>query len=280
MKIVWVGQKDSFTLVELLIVIGILAVLTAAVIIALNPAEYLKQARDAQRVQNLSSLNKALSTLEAIDPSVDLGTASTVYVSVPDSSATCANLGLPSLPDGWSYAYVASSTLYDVDGTGWIPVNFASNGALALSALPIDPTNSTSSDLYYTYTPGGSWVLTAGVESSKYQAIALEISKNVNDRYQLGTDASLVSETVYGGAAEVVAIDTPSVTTSAASDTAYGYTTATVNGTVNPNGNATAYWFEYGTSLSYGSSTDVQSAGSGSEAISASSSLTGLTGGA
>ena len=160
-----------------------------------------------------------------------------------------------------------------------MPVNFASSGALSVGALPIDPTNTTSTDLFYTYTPGGSWALTAGVESSKYQAIALGVSQNINDRYQLWTNTSLVATTVYGGATEPELIDAPTVVTSVASDTAYGYSAVTANGTVNPNGNATTYWFEYGTTLSYGSSTSPQSAGSGSEAVAAQASLTGLSGG-
>ncbi|MDD4931154.1 MAG: prepilin-type N-terminal cleavage/methylation domain-containing protein, partial [Candidatus Colwellbacteria bacterium] len=43
----------SFTLVELLIVIAILAVLAAAVVVVLNPAELLAQARDSQRSTDL-----------------------------------------------------------------------------------------------------------------------------------------------------------------------------------------------------------------------------------
>ncbi|MDD4819148.1 MAG: prepilin-type N-terminal cleavage/methylation domain-containing protein, partial [Candidatus Colwellbacteria bacterium] len=39
------NKKTAFTLVELLIVIAILAVLAAAVVIVLNPAELLAQAR-------------------------------------------------------------------------------------------------------------------------------------------------------------------------------------------------------------------------------------------
>ncbi|KKT22626.1 MAG: hypothetical protein UW08_C0005G0001, partial [Parcubacteria group bacterium GW2011_GWB1_43_8b] len=53
------GRSDSsFTLVELLIVIGILAVLTTAVILAINPLEYLKQARDTTRISDLDSIDK------------------------------------------------------------------------------------------------------------------------------------------------------------------------------------------------------------------------------
>ena len=50
------------------------------------------------------------------------------------------------------------------------------------------------------------------------------------------------------------------------------------NGTVNPNGNATTSWFEYGTSstLSSYSSTTAQSSGSGTTAVAVTSNLTGL----
>ncbi|MFA6494844.1 MAG: type II secretion system protein, partial [Candidatus Paceibacterota bacterium] len=41
----------SFTLIELLIVIGILAILVAAIVITLNPAQLLAQARDSKRQQ-------------------------------------------------------------------------------------------------------------------------------------------------------------------------------------------------------------------------------------
>jgi hypothetical protein len=54
-----------------------------------------------------------------------------------------------------------------VDGTGWIPVNLSSLGLI--SSLPIDPTNSTSSNLYYSYivNSSGSIELTATLESQK-----------------------------------------------------------------------------------------------------------------
>ncbi|MBK7213181.1 MAG: hypothetical protein IPH88_07790 [Bacteroidales bacterium] len=69
----------------------------------------------------------------------------------------------------------------------------------------------------------------------------------------------------------------PVVTTLAA--TAVTGTSATINGTVNPNGLATTYNFEYGTTTSYGYTTTVTSAGSGTAAVSVSANLTGLIGG-
>ncbi|MES2315845.1 MAG: hypothetical protein V4486_03915 [Patescibacteria group bacterium] len=51
----------------------------------------------------------------------------------------------------------------------------------------------------------------------------------------------------------------------------------TLNGTVNPNGSATFYWFEYGDSFSLGNTTAVSSAGGGNVSVSASAALSGLT---
>jgi hypothetical protein len=56
-------------------------------------------------------------------------------------------------------------------------------------------------------------------------------------------------------------------------------TTATLNGTVNPNGIATTYHFEWGTTTSYGNSTTTTSAGSGSSAVTVNAAISGLTSG-
>ncbi len=69
----------------------------------------------------------------------------------------------------------------------------------------------------------------------------------------------------------------PSVLTLAASGVSTS--TAVLNGSVNPNGLATAAWFEWGTSGSFGSSTASSSLGSGSSAVAASASLSGLAAG-
>ncbi|MFA6994017.1 MAG: type II secretion system protein, partial [Candidatus Paceibacterota bacterium] len=81
---------SSFTLIELLIVIGILAILVAAIVITLNPAQLLQEARDSKRVQDLSSLRSAIHTAEALSPAMSFGVSSTVYVSLLDTTTTCA----------------------------------------------------------------------------------------------------------------------------------------------------------------------------------------------
>lgn len=54
---------------------------------------------------------------------------------------------------------------------------------------------------------------------------------------------------------------------------------ATLNGTVNPNGVATNYHFEYGTSTGYGTNSTVVAAGSGTAVVAVNTSLTGLLAG-
>ncbi|MBK7212166.1 MAG: choice-of-anchor J domain-containing protein [Bacteroidales bacterium] len=61
--------------------------------------------------------------------------------------------------------------------------------------------------------------------------------------------------------------------------TAVTGSTAILNGTVNPNGFATNYHFEWGTTVSYGNNTPTLSAGSGSSAVPVTADISGLTGG-
>jgi prepilin-type N-terminal cleavage/methylation domain-containing protein len=52
--------KSGFTLIEVLIVIGIIAVLAAAVLVAINPARQFAQARNSQRMSNIQAILNAI----------------------------------------------------------------------------------------------------------------------------------------------------------------------------------------------------------------------------
>src|SRR5262249_13366415 len=83
----------------------------------------------------------------------------------------------------------------------------------------------------------------------------------------LGADMSFTATSAPTGTA-------PAVTTRAASNLTT--TSARLNGSVNPNGLATTYYFDYGKDTNYGSRTATASAGSGKGNLSVSATATGL----
>ena len=185
-------RPKGFTLIELLVVIAIIAVIATATILVINPAELIKQGRDSTRLSDLNNINRSLGFLQVDQPDTSFGSSSVVYVSIPDTSSTCVNLGLSSLPAGWAYSCSTDANHRKVDGTGWIPADFTSFSAGSpLSVLPIDPINTTSTGNYYTYVTGGSWELTAYMESSKH----LERAKNDGGvdvvTYEIGSNLTL-----------------------------------------------------------------------------------------
>jgi len=76
-------------------------------------------------------------------------------------------------------------------------------------------------------------------------------------------------------AAALAADTAPEAATGPVTDV--GRTTATFTGSVDPNSTATTYRFEYGTTTSYGLTTDARDAGAGADSASVSVPVTGLT---
>jgi phosphodiesterase/alkaline phosphatase D-like protein len=95
--------------------------------------------------------------------------------------------------------------------------------------------------------------------------------------YHYRVVATNAAGTGRGADATFTTHSAPAVVTGAAG--ALGPTSATVGGTVDPNGSSTGWWVEYGTSTSYGSRTDTQSAGAGASPVGVSVRLTGLRAG-
>lgn len=171
------SSRSAFTLIELLIVIAIIAVLAVVVILVINPVEILRQSRDSTRVSDMATLSQALGVFSADQSTGSLGSPSVLYVSIPDAAATstagdqCQGLGLPTLPSTWTYHCAATSSYKNTDGTGWIPVALKNiSSGSPLGSLPTDPTNTSSSRLYYAYaTDGTRFEVTAAMESQKYK---------------------------------------------------------------------------------------------------------------
>ncbi len=164
------GSRQSFTLVELMIVIAILAILSAIVIFTLNPARLFDNFRDTKRVTDITSIHRAINFMETWNTSMSYGTSTNVYISLPDASPTCSAYTLPTLPAGYSYACSSLANHQKTDGTGWIPINFTvSDSNRYLSNLPVDPVNNIT--FFYTYYPGGSYEVSALLKNPNTNSI-------------------------------------------------------------------------------------------------------------
>ena len=170
-------SRRAFTLVELLITLGVIAIVSSVTVLAINPAEKLREARDTNRLSDMATLNQALGM--AVLEGAVLGNATSVYVSVPDPAigtdgfwSSCGGMGFATsaLPAGYSYSCGSLTRYKNSDGSGWIPVNLKTlPGGSPISVMPVDPANRTSTSLFYAYaTDGKNYDLTACMESKKY----------------------------------------------------------------------------------------------------------------
>jgi len=160
-------RLKSFTLVETMVTVGIVAAMSLVVVLVVNPVEIFASPRDSKRAKEINMLDTALEL--AAQANVDLGSSNTVYISAPDTSPTCANLSLPELESGWVYSCRPEATYRNVDGTGWLPVDFTKLATgQPFPVLPLDPENSADDTYYYSYiTDGSEWLVATLLESNK-----------------------------------------------------------------------------------------------------------------
>lgn len=193
------NTKTGFTLVELLIVIAILAVLSTAVVLILNPAELIKQSRDSTRISDLAALNSAIAYFAS-----DTAQNTSAW---PTAASTKCTVGTtkPGAAAAGGCANVASTA---TDGTGWVNLDFRLiAGGSPLSKLPIDPINNaagcpgTPAGCFYAFTvsaSNGKYKIWANMESAKYNSAgnsevetAAKDGGNVDSWYEVGSDLTL-----------------------------------------------------------------------------------------
>ena len=211
------NTKKGFTLLELLIVIGILAILATVAILIINPAELLRRSRDSARISDLNTLKSAIGLYLTDMRIPDLDSNNVICSTTTGARSTLTISSLPltggtSLPSPSCAAtananvrYATSATYTATDGTGWIPINFnAMSTKSPLASLPIDPTNAcgstAASRLFYTYSCNNAdltFLLTGRLESSYYAPLNTPFGIMNNDGgvassvYEVGTSFTI-----------------------------------------------------------------------------------------
>jgi prepilin-type N-terminal cleavage/methylation domain-containing protein len=141
--------KRGFTLIEVLVVIGIIAILASIVIIAINPQRQFKQANDTQRWSNVNAILNAVHQY-AVDNRGQLpGTIPTTStIAVCSATSTCS--GLVNLASFLAPTYIVS--------------------------MPVDPTCAVANSTCYTITATSSR-LTVSAPNVEVSSVPITVSR-------------------------------------------------------------------------------------------------------
>lgn len=138
-------SSKGFTLIEILVVIGIIAVLAAIVIVAINPSKQFAQARNSQRTANVNAILNAVGQRIADNKGVFAGsfnigaspytcgpipTASTTITTTmaADTTTATGNLGcltptyLPTMPSDPATGLTGTGYSIEADTAGRVTV--------------------------------------------------------------------------------------------------------------------------------------------------------------
>jgi prepilin-type N-terminal cleavage/methylation domain-containing protein len=131
-------SQKGFTLIEILVVIGLIAILATVVLIAINPARQFAQGRDSQRISNLNSILNAVSQRIADGK----GQFHAPFV-INGSTITCPNI-----------SGISSTTTID-SASGGSGTSFACLVPTYIPSLPTDPAGPTAPDTGYSFRVDG-----------------------------------------------------------------------------------------------------------------------------
>jgi len=197
-------NKKSFTIVEFIIILALVAGISSLIYFQIKPQQYFQLARDSKRINDLKNLSLILDTLYLEDQNLETGlSTNTIYISLPDAATNCQSWlsQLPSLPNNFNYRCSSNPIL--ANGQGWLPIDFTTSSRsklIKVSSLPLDPLN--KPPYYYSFVVGGSYELTAALEA--------DVNRNINgpagkdggtswNVYEVGNDLKLTPLSVEDG---------------------------------------------------------------------------------
>ena len=134
-------SNKGFTLIEILIVIGIIAILAAIVIVAINPAKQFAQARNTQRESAVNTVLNAIGQRIADNKGKCDGA-----FTVGGVTYTCPTLG--------ATKNIGTDVVVNIDLSCLVPTYIP-------TAVPLDPSGGTAADTLYTVAQDGVGRVTA-----------------------------------------------------------------------------------------------------------------------
>lgn len=136
------SKRPGFTLVELVIVIAVIAVITAAVFIAIDPAKRLHAARNSRRWSDASAILSAIKTYQADNngslPGSTVSGLNAANAYIIGTSVTCASYSCPGVSAGLTVP-ASGCSVGDLD-TPLAPF---------LQSMPYDPSGSAANSMYW-----------------------------------------------------------------------------------------------------------------------------------
>jgi len=175
-----ISKNKGFTLLEILLVVGIIAILAGIVIIALNPSKQLKTVRDMQRKQAIGEINKAL-----IQYFIANGRYPDMELAISTTIREICNTGS------------ASATTTSVTGETCVSINSVNLSQLVpdyLAAIPVDPSG---------------YIVASGLINTAYAAVGgtgYAIAKNSNNNVYVSAPKAELASIKVGSTAGVVGL--------------------------------------------------------------------------
>lgn len=172
-------QNKGFTLIELLVVIVIIGIIAGAVLVAINPAQLTAKARDAKRMNDVSTVRDGI-ILALADQEIALTDTGGAIVQQdvvddPDAALTSCLPGDPCLTVGWVEVAVP------IGKTGL---------SKYLPALPLDPSSTTINLVPYFYvyeSDGDVFEVKTHFETEDYRPKYAVDGGNEANFYEIGT---------------------------------------------------------------------------------------------